>query len=112
MRSQFPSALRLGALMAAFAGRAISFSNSYDFGIMRPGVPIRSPKKTFTAYRPQSAESQQFYHDRAIAKRIRKARILEARADAGAIRRHVLKAEIVPPEPGKARKPRAKKVAV
>lgn len=112
MRSQFPSALRLGALMAAFAGRAISFNDSYDFGIMPPGVPVRSPHNTFTAYRPQSAESQQFYHDRAVEKRIRKARILEARADAGVIRRHVLKGEIIPPEPTKVRKPRAKKVAV
>ena len=97
MRSQFPSALRIGALLAALAGVG--------------GTTNSTRRNTFTAKRPQTAESQQFYRDRAITKRARKARILEARADAGAIRRHVLKGEIIPPEPTKAGKPRAKKAA-
>ena len=68
-------------------------------------------RNTFTAYRPQSDESYVFYINRAAEKRIRKAQILERLADAGAIRRHVLKRE----NAGLRRllgKPRAKKVDV
>lgn len=55
---------------------------------MFAGQPTGS-RSTFTAKRRQTEESKAFYMERAVAKRERKARILNARADAGAIGRVV-----------------------